>query len=428
MIPPMLQNLLDENKWDDAITFLNSINISLNDELQERLAWCYSRTERYSEAIAIYDVLLQRQPENAKWQYSKGYQYYAQKDYLQAVQYFEKALEFYPNYFKVKYRLAYAYLQLAGIEKQWTKDVFWKAIKQLNDAHDIFKQYTPVEREKNKSTYADICALHGKTIANSAKYLDKAIELLKCSLDLKQDDDVKYQLAKAYYAKKDYSQALKELPQNNRLPYYVSELKSQILADSNQIDEANNILLNLLRFRRKDYLYQRLAYNYLAIANLEKALDYALLAVKTDFRNYKNYLICGQVYMAQKQYKTAINYFEQSRTKKQTQYHTDVPEAVAFIDEIMKITQNSPTDTKPNLSLRNEDDNIKKLGRIIKYNNERGFGFVKDETSGMDYFFHISQFDKSQLPEINLLVKFETAKTNKGEQAIKLEYVEQSSN
>lgn len=419
MIPERLQKLLDECKWDEALTFFKEYDTSFTDELTEKLAWCYSRTEKYNEAIRIYDSLLQKEPDNARWHYSRGYQFYAQKNYATSVKNFEKALEIYPNYFIVKYRLAYAYLQIAGIERQWTKDIFWKAIKQLNDSHKIYENYSQEEKEKNNSTYADICSLHGKTIISSQNYLDMGIEYLKTSLKLKNNNDVKYQLAKAYYLKKEYELALKELPQEGKLPYYVSELKSQIFADSGKIEEAIKILLNLLRIRKKDYIYQRLANYYLVLSCFEKAEEFALLAVQADKRNYKNYLVCGHVFKAEQQFKTAFSYFEQAREKKQISYNVDCTEALQNIDDLMKKTAGAPTDLIPS-KLVSVKENGQRKGYIKKYNDERGFGFIKEEESGREFFFHISQFERGKKPQEGAKVCFELETAEKGEQAIKI--------
>lgn len=419
MIPEILQKQLDECKWDEAITILKECDKPLSDELSEKLAWCYSRTEQYNQAILIYDILLQKQPDNAKWHYSKGYQFYAQKDYLTAVKNFEKALEIYPNFFVVKYRLAYAYLQIAGVERQWTKDVFWKAIQQLNDSHKIYEDYSQDDKDKNNSTYADICVLHGKTIISSSKYIDKGIDYLKISLTLKADNDTKYQLAKALFVKKDYEQALQELPEDGKQPYYVSELKSQILAEMDKTDEAIKILLNVLRFRKKDYIYQRLANYYLVLSCFDEAEKFALLAVQADKRNYKNYFVCGQVYKAEQQFKTANNYYEQAREKKKKEYNVDCTEALQEIEDIMLKSACIPTNLSPN-----KQDMIKYNGKrkgiIKKYHNERGFGFIKEDETDCEFFFHISQYELGRTPQEGTKVCFELEVAEKGERAIKI--------
>lgn len=122
-----------------------------------------------------------------------------------------------------------------------------------------------------------------------------SISYLECSLSLKEDTDVRYQLAKAYYCKKDYSKALEQLPSKGKVSYYILELKSQIYADSGQIEKSNEVLFTLLKFREKDYLYQRLANNFLSLNNIDEALRYAKIALIKDKRNYKNTLLYGKV-------------------------------------------------------------------------------------------------------------------------------------
>ena len=185
------------------------------------LAWCNSRAGNYDLAISQYDEMIKRQPQMAKWYYSKGYQYYMLKQWQEAIALFENALTIYKDFFVVKYRLAYAYLQISGNTMQWSKDSFWKAIKQLEDCHRVYASYPEETKREEKSTYADICALHGKTIMASDKYLDKSIALLKQAIDLKpNDNDFKYQLSKAYYSKKLYNEALNILPSIDK-PYYI---------------------------------------------------------------------------------------------------------------------------------------------------------------------------------------------------------------
>ena len=412
MIPQTLQQYLISNEWENALNFLESTKEQLGDDLLERKAWCCSRLEKYPEAIEIYRDLLSRQPNNAKWLYSLGYQFYAQKNYSKSVEYFERALEIYPEYLKVKYRIAYAYLQLYGTENQWTKDVYWKAIKHLKDSHIIYSNYSLDQKEKDKSTYADICALHGKTMLNSQKYIDNAIELFYLSLSLKYDEDVQYQLAKGYYLKKDYQGALDNLPKSNKPSYYVLELEAQILTDNQKYEESNKVLFRIIKFRRKDYLYQRIANNFLSIGNNGKAMEFALKAVSLDGRNYKNYLICGRICKEIKQYKTSIEYLEKARLNKQKKYQCDEPEAIRLIEEINVITSNYPIDE---ICVANSLE--QQVGIISKYNSSRGFGFIRAKLTGKDYFFHIKSVLTNRLPTQGMEVRFEIMQSEKGQVA-----------
>lgn len=412
MYPQELQLLLDNNNWEGVEYYINSMSKPLTQNIQECLAWSYSRQEKYTEAIKIYDELLESQPDNAKLLYSKGYQYYAQKDYKNAVIYFEKALDVHPNYMKVKYRISYAYIQLAGNEFPWSKDVFWKAISHLKSAHDIYLNLATDEQGKNRSIYADICALHGKTLIGSSKYIDLAISYLERSLSLKEDMDVRYQLSKAFYYKGCYAKALELLPSKGKPPYYILELKSQILADNGQLEEANKILFMVLKFRKKDYLYQRLANNYLIIKNLDEALKFAKIALNSNRRNYKNLFLCGRIYYEMKQYHKAYNLLLTAREQKQKDYHLDLPEAINLMDKIIDITNN--------FTLLDDEQYE---GVITQYNAERGFGFISVQTDNEKYFFHISEFKNIPPPKTGDRVKFEKKKTPKGYQAQKIIYI-----
>lgn len=412
MYPKDLQLLLDKNDWVGVENYVNTLQKPLQQDIKECLAWSYSRQEKYSEAIVIYDELLSEQPNNTKWLYSKGYQYYAQKDYKNAIIYFEEALTVYPNYLKVKYRVSYAYIQLAGNERQWSKDVFWKAISHLKSAHEIYKNLSIDEQEKNRSTYADICALHGKILVGSSKYIDLSINYLECSLSLKEDTDVRYQLAKAYYCKKDYSKALEQLPSKGKVSYYILELKSQIYADIGQIEKSNEVLFTLLKFREKDYLYQRLANNFLSLNNIDEALRYAKIALIKDKRNYKNTLLYGKVCYEKAMYREAYDYLQKARTQKQKDYNLDLPEAIELMDKIIQVTNNFALC---------EDKQCE--GVISQYNTERGFGFIIVQTDTERYFFHISQLANMPQPKVGTRVKFTKEKTPKGYQAKDIVYI-----
>ncbi len=415
MIPEILQEHLDNNSWEEAISYINNLTCPLNNDLLEKLVWCYSRAGKYQESIEKCDELIQRQPNKAKWYYIKGYQFYMQKQWQMAVDNFVKALDLYEDYFVVKYRLAYAYLQIAGTDKQWSKDVFWKAIKQLEGCHNIYSSFNSEEQRKNASTYADICALHGKTIMSSEKHINRSIELLQTAVSLQNDNvDFKYQLAKAYYNQKDYDKAISILPNSDK-PYYLPELKSLILTEKGNISEANKILLNLVHYRQKDYLFQRLAENYLLLREIDKADEFAKKAIQTGHHNYKNQLLYAKILKEKQQYKAAITYFQKARDFKQKQFNADCSEAIQMIDEILQQTDGEPYDLE--IITIKENSNCKK-GKIIKYNSEKGYGFIKTLDNLEDYFFHISNCPKGFLPEVGMKIVFNVERTDRGLQAI----------
>ena len=54
-------------------------------------------------------------------------------------------------------------------------------------------------------------------------------------------------------------------------------------------------------------------------------------------------------------------------------------------------------------------------GRVVKWYDDKGFGFVRATTDSKDVFLHISQINRlKKRPEINELVTYEIAKDEKG--------------
>jgi tetratricopeptide (TPR) repeat protein len=414
VIHSILQNLLDENKWAESISYISQLPQPLSDEYLDKLGWCYSRDGKYNDSLRIYDILIEREP-SAKYYYAKGYQYYAQKKWTDAVENFLCALNYYSEYLVVKYRLAYSYLQIAGAFNQWTKNEFWKAISQLEDCHKIYNGYDDNKKAINKSTYASICFIHAKAIMSSDKYIDKAIELLQIAHSLTSDDiDTKYELAKAYYLKKDYLRALSELPTLVK-PYYIPELKSQILTDMKEYEQSNIVLFEVLRFRKKDYIYQRIANNYLLLSDNENAYKYADLALQMNSSNYKNELLMGTICHSIKMEKTAFNHLNSARTLKQKSFGTDCPEALKLIDAIMSLSSDNPVDE---CIILKKDERSYNSGVIVKYFQEKGFGFIKDTIDNKQYFFHITNFQSGVEPLVDMCVNFSKSTNSKGTCAV----------
>lgn len=412
MIPEELKKLIDANDWKKAIAYIDSLSTPCDEEILVELAWCCSRAEEYNRAIGIYNQLIEKNPEFAKWYYARGYQYYMMSDWQKAIDDFSEALRINPDYFKVKYRIAYALLKIAGDYQQWTKDAFWKAIMHLEECHKIYESYNEQRRKEYKATYADICFLHGKTIMPSDKYIKKSISLLEKANSYKNDNDYKYELAKAYYCDNQLEKALDTLP-NIKRPYYIVELRAQVLTSLKRFDDSNTVLFNLINYRKKDYLYRRVSENYLYLNDLNNAENNAIKALSLGKGNYKNYLNYGLILKQKKQYLQAIKNFEKARQIKQKKFNYDCVEAIEQIEEIQSITNNNPYDEPM------EDNKLGGLGVVEKYNSNRGFGFIKDSNSLDSLFFHVSDFTGNTIRQGDA-VKYSIETGPKGKKAVNI--------
>ena len=388
--------------------------------LRERAAWCFSRAGKYLSAIKHLEVLGKREPENAKWPYMIGYQLYCEKKWSNAVEWFEKSLAINPNYFVLKYRLAYAYFQLAGEYKKLTKAEYWKALGHLKDCHKLWGNYSEEKQQKENHTYFSINFLHGKILMDMPDNRVKAIDLFQKALQIKPDDEsCKYNLAKTYYLLGEYEKAKQYVPLNSQ--YYVIELNANIAAKLGEYNKAIYQIKQLLQRREKDYLYNFLAEVYLLVGDLDSAYDMSEQAICLGRNNHKNYYTAAKIYYKLGLLSTAISKLDNAIQLKEKQYGSEYLECKLLRDEItLKITPGYSDDEDLLKRLANRfplKSNAIQQGMICKYNLSKGFGFIG--TGGHDVFFHISD---CKYRDINVgdSVTFRTESTTKGIKAIEI--------
>lgn len=113
---------------------------------------------------------------------------------------------------------------------------------------------------------------------------------------------------------------------------------------------------------------------------------------------------------------------------------TEFDDMIAYVDEFGNITD-TPPDPKKKESVKAEDivvgvpkkgefdpEETKKRGKVKFFNEEKGFGFIKDLDTQQDVFVHISAC-KDDISE-NDKVTFEVEKTPKGLSAINVQLEE----
>lgn len=405
-----------ELKWAEAATLYERIlEKTPSVDLYERAAWCFSRAGVYQKAIEYLIILHEREPFSAKWLYMIGYQYYCKKEWMLAIEWFERALAIYPDYFVVKYRLAYAYIQTAGAYMKLTKAEYWKAIGHLKDCHKLWETFDDTKKQRERNTYFDVNFLNGKILMDLPRHYLEAISLFKKALSIKPNDEfANYNLAKTYYLSGDYQNAIANIPSGNQ--YYVVELTAYTEAKLGNYDRAISLVRKLLLRRKKDYLYSFLAEVYLLKNDLDeayKAINEALLIGKA---NHKNVYIAAKVYYQYGLLDKAIENLDRGIKLKRQKYdssYTDCEELK------QKIICERPVDYEDDQCLLGR---LRKIstpqsmqGVIHKYNTEKGYGFIKQGTK--DIFFHISDCKYREIATGDKVL-FLTTDTDKGLKAI----------
>lgn len=411
-------NYEEESKWDAAaMEYCKAIQNDDSSFLYEKAAWCLSRSGKYSEAIKYLLVLCERDPHKAKWPYMVGYQKYCQKDWGEAAFWFERALTENQNYFVVKYRLAYAYYQLSGDYKKLTKPEFWKALGHLKDCHKLWGQYSEAQRDKERSTYFDVCFLHGKMLMGLESQRTEAISLFQRALEIRADSVCLYNLAKTYYLEGDYLEAKQVLPSGNQ--FYIIELDAYLDAKLGKYDIAIGKIEKLLKTRRKDYLFSFLAEVYLKTDRLDKAYEMIEEAILLNNGNHLNFFEKAKILNKYGLWYAALDALKKAEQIKRMKYDHGDTKFDILMTEINAHITNGYTDDLTlleQLSRKNKELNNERIcGTISKYFSLRGFGFIKSNVS--DIFFHITE---CQYENINIgdQVSFRVIKTEKGNNAV----------
>ena len=376
------------SNWEEAITLYNEI-VEENDTIQniERLSWCLSRAGKYDEAIKYFMALEKKEPKMAKWKYMIGYQYYCKKNWEQAVKYFEETLTIKPNYFIVKYRISYAYLQLAGVYKKLTKPEFWKALGHIKQCHELWKNFDERTKNKEKHTYYDINFLHGKMLMDLPNHREEATIHFIDALKIDDNEICRYNLSKTYYLIGNYNEAKKYIPDSNN--FYVIELKAYIEAKLKSYDTAIKIINELLKRRKKDYLFAFLADVYLLKEDNKKALKNAIESTKMNSNNHKNHFVLAKVYYKYGLYNSALKELDIAIPLKIKNYHSKYEEADSLKKKILSVIPDNYKESSKilkELDTNNEEDIH--IGIINEYDNNKGFGFIIYDNKKI--FFHIS--------------------------------------
>ena len=405
-----------ELKWAEAATLYERIlEKTPSVDLYERAAWCFSRAGVYQKAIEYLIVLHEQEPLSAKWLYMIGYQYYCKKEWSLATEWFEKALILYPDYFVVKYRLAYAYIQTAGVYMKLTKAEYWKAIGHLKDCHNLWETFDDAKKQRERNTYFDVNFLHGKILMDLPRHYLDAISLFRKALSIRPNDEfARYNLAKTFYLSEDYQNAKANMPSGNQ--YYIVELTAYIEAKLGNYDKSISIIQKLLLRRKKDYLYSFLAEVYLLKSDLDKAYKAANEALLIGKANHKNFYITAKVYYEYGLFDKAIENLDCGIKLKRQKYDSGYSDCEDLKQKIIfEKPFNYEDDQGLIEKLSNQLTPQSMQGIIHKYNTEKGYGFIRQGTK--DIFFHISNCKYNDIATGDKIL-FSTTATDKGLKAI----------
>lgn len=384
-----------ENEYNSLKSKLIEDKDSLN--LLEKLAEVCCKLKKQKEAGEIYGRLIIEYPKTSKYNYRLGKILFELEKYNEALVQQDLALEKWNNF-------------------QWAKYEKIKCLIALDKIHEvagIISEFDSVidGQGNDKILQIAISKLKFDLLIDAGEY-DKAIELAEKLFKLDSEDGfIYYKCGKVLLEQTQFEKALEKFQVADSLlkKNYVKDKIAITLGHLERLSEAVEIYKSIPFHQMDDYIYQhygRLLYKMERYEDAKQQLKYAIL--KKGKSEFKSHYYLGLVYEKLNKFKNAINEFNIAHEMRKKQYNVDYSEA---LQRITHINKNNKIEVN---ELIEEYENFRN-GVIIKYNGDRGFGFIKD-TDNQQYFFHIKNCHYNN-PKSGDKVKYFLVDGKKGKEA-----------
>ncbi len=414
------KDLMDSESWREIISLLRPYYQAgiLPIEGLKILGHSYSRNKDYDKAIAIYQDLSQRQPHEAMWPYCLAYQYRSKKDIQLAIEAYEKSLEIYPKWIKALAELSALYKEAGSIKK---------ALKTCQDGIQVYKNMKPDRQKEFAAIYSKLCAIGAKLIYSKGDRaesdINEAEHLYKESITAdSQNADTWYRFGDFLLEKGKPDEAIQYLqkaeslaPKKEYIPHKIAQayLKKGDPAQALRIYEA------IPQYKKTPYILHGIAECMIKKGELKEGAYHLYIATQREPEKWYHHRDLGIVLAELGDRDQAIGALEKTNQLYKKENGKDFNKILSKIEELKEMPQKeSIVFEKPCTSVTTIS-----CGIIAKYNSERGFGFIKDNSDGTNIFFHISKVKNrtGQIdPAIGFHVKFVKEIGEKGPQASKV--------
>jgi tetratricopeptide (TPR) repeat protein len=403
---------MKENRWADAVVDLRAAHERMPADIDTagKLGFALSRDGKYDEANRVFGEVLNKEPGEAKWPYMIGYQYYNQKNWPQAIEWFSKALELRRGYIKALYRKGYAHAAI-GQEPQ--------AINALTECISFWEETTPEAQERDRPIYGKAQFQLGKIYFKKGLSLKAGRHLEIAAQIHSTDQDVLYELGQCYLKNNQLEDALRALYAADRIKPgtdYVLDRLAQTLARKGDYAAAEQQYQRIPERRRRPFVLQHLGAMYLQQGQHEKALPYLESAARKQPDNHNIHYALGSAQEASGQLRAAHDSYARAVDLRKTKYNLEFKEADAALRRTTELIASLPPASRSERFAGHE-------GVIQSYNEKRGFGFIKGESEAR-VFFHVSAFTGRTKPSEGLRVSFELEPSPKGPRAVRVRMAE----
>jgi tetratricopeptide (TPR) repeat protein len=416
--------LMQEENWQDAINLLGQCqqNNDMSIEGLSALAYCYSRNKDYKEASQIYEQLCDRRPNDAKWFYHLAFQYRALGDLAAVVENYERCLELSPRWIR-------AYLELGQVYEEL--DSSDKALKAYRDGIQAYKEFMPNRQKDLALIYSRICTKAAKLLQsregiNEKNMYELEFLLKESTVAEPENADTWYRLGNSLLQADRPDEALKNLKKAQSLApkkEYIAHKMGQAFLKKNDPEQALKIYESIPRHKRPAYILHGIADCLLNKGQTMEAARYLFQATQKEPEKFYHHRDLGQALTTLGDRDQAIKELETANELYKKDNGKDFNKILNKIKEVRNMPQGE------RIVFRESILSIPKIsyGTITKYNSDRGFGFIKDESNYKTVFFHIKSMKNRTLnPATGTKVKFVKEMSEKGLKASKVWILQQS--
>lgn len=385
-----------------------------NQIVRERLGWCLSRDQQYSRAADLFQQLAQAQPDVAKWPYMAGFQYYQQQRWRDAIVWFNNSLKLNPGYVVVLYRKGYSHFKAGEIGE---------ALQAFQRCRSLWHALADgPTKEKDKKNCAKAAYHQAEILVENPHKIEGGVEgavpLLREAIDLDPDNhNNHYLLGKALLELNRPADAIVELERSDQIHRgadYVLDRLALGLAQLDRLEEAERIYERIPVKSRKDYILRNLGRIQMRKKQYSKAINTLNQSIQKNRRNHFGHYYLGLCYRETGQYGAAIKEIRDAISLRKRHFNASFDEAQQVLDDILT-SHPEANETRADVPIHS--------GTVVKYFEQKGYGFIQDH-AGDTIFFHVTDcYDKSG-PPIGTPVQFELAFGEKGKKAIRIQALE----
>lgn len=410
--------LASDGQWKEAVSLLEGYQqvSTLSIEALGKLAYYRSHAGDYDGAITLYQELCRQQPSQAKWLYYLGFQYKQKKQWPDAIAAYEQSLCLAPQWLKVALELGDVCQEEAQPEK--ALDSYRKGIRS-------YQKLPENRRSKLASVYAKLCAKAARMLLTksnrSPEEFEGAMRLFQESVAADPNDaDNWYRLGCALLEADRVEEALDCLQKaetlNPKKEYICHKIGQAYLRKENP-DQALKVYERVPHYRRAPYILRGMGQCYMAKGETMEAARKLYQAIQREPKKFYHYWDFALTLIDLNAKDQAIEALEQTNQLFQQEHGKDYHKALAKLEEV-RLTL--PPGKHISFDVPSSAVAEIRFGTVLKYNTERGFGFIKDNADGAGVFFHISRVKERVAPQIGTRTKYVREIGEKGPQAAKV--------